>query len=92
MTAPEKPPFGAPPFATRIPGRSPEWKAHMSAGQAKSALSCAQRSDHRPDGSRGMLARAGELWKWDGTWRLVTRVEPGTFVDELPWKTGGLEL
>lgn len=35
----EPPVFPEPSHATRIPGRSPEWKLHSSLGQARSAVS-----------------------------------------------------
>ncbi|MFC7979533.1 hypothetical protein ACFUT3_30410 [Streptomyces cinereoruber] len=68
-------------YASIVPGRAPELKFHGNIGRAKSAVA------YR---TWGRAARGGEIHRLVGdAWELVYRVEEGTPLDALPWKTDG---
>lgn len=58
------PPVESPTYATRVPGRRPEWKFHTAIGPARGALAV------RRFGNWQGIPR--ELWHFaDGAWALV---------------------
>ncbi|MEU3285618.1 hypothetical protein [Streptomyces longwoodensis] len=68
------------PFATIVPGRSPEVKYHSGLGRAKAAVTHA--GGWGPGDARG-----GEIYKRAGDgWELLYRVEAGTPTAQLPWR------
>lgn len=66
-------------FASRVPGRSPEWKQHTELGQARSAIVLS--------GPRYDVSGAGEIWELlgDGSWSLRDDIAAGTLRSDLPW-------
>lgn len=75
------------PFASIVPGRSPEVKYHAGLGRAKSAVAYTVGIRNEVTCRYEQVVRGGEIYKRaaDG-WELLYRVEQGTPTSELPWK------
>lgn len=75
-----------PAYATIIPARTtkPVVSLHNSLGHAKNAV---QAQGFGYQSGRGYRVHEAEVYclDYDGSWKLMWRIEEGTFADELPW-------